>query len=256
MADGGAKVSDKLGYVVRDGQALRLVEMSDKWAAPARAYVDIPTDPKLAPLAADIIFAWIAVPALTEKGNKDRLAIMEATQAWRWRSAAHFGALHKRDIPDVVKAIKTDKMWRRMEKLRLTMAKRFLTCEAFLSQLVWVGVADDSANRVRYSGPGSILEIALHMAARQKSGDPDEDDKVIADNIRNRMWQKVRPIIHLAEALRMHCVKSGNDLPAALGNPTWISSVLEGAESRRSYILPALKHSVSVETTIQFRPRP
>lgn len=219
----------------------------DQWAAPAMLRVDIPT--RQAGVAADIIYAWLANPGLTEKANQDRLEIMNTIEAWRWRSAEHFGVIRKKQIPDEVIAIKTDKMKRRMEKMLRSVGKHISAADTFLIPLLITGVrTDENWNTVRIN-PATVMGVATRMASGRAG-----DIKQNADNIRNRLWYQTRPILHVSHAMRNLLIESGADLQSLLAKPTWTGHLLERAEKVRRLMLPILQTPVDTESTIQFRP--
>lgn len=230
-------------YLHRDGDALTAVDVDD-WQAPALAVVDIPTAPEMAAIAADGLVAWIAHPDLTEKGSEARRELVETLQAWRWRSMEHFGEIRKKDIPEQAIAIKTDKMQRRLLKLRHTMAKRADACQAFLLPLALSGLGD------RYSGPASVLEVAIQVATYRVGKRLDGAVRETADNIRKRSWRNIKHIIHLADSF---CHLNA-PLPDLLARPTWVADVLRDAENRRCHLLPGLPRPIKVDETVKFMP--
>ena len=240
------RIEKQPGYVTRDGDKLHFQHMEGFWDAPALSRVTI-TDDEI--WSSFQIVSWIIYPELTKEKKRDKVHNIIAS--WHWRSLNKHRKARKKDFPDYV--IREDRTITGMEKLIRQLIKRLDTAD----MLFWLMLgAGEFVKEEGQTFHPTIRGLAERISKHRFSDDQTE-------NIRNRYWQKVRPVIHLCHTLRVSLETIEIDEPdmniiELLTNlstkPNWQYHFLKEAETLRIHHLPSLDTSVRPEQTIQFHP--
>ena len=240
------RIEKQPGYVTRDGDKLHFQHMEGFWDAPALSRVTI-TDDEIWSFFQ--IVSWIIYPELTKEKKRDDVHNIIAS--WHWRSLNKHRKARKKDFPDYV--IREDHMITGMEKLNRQLIKRRDTAD----MLFWLMLGADGFVKEE----GQTFHPTIRGLAERIS--KHHHTEVQIDNVRNRYWQKVRPVIHLCIPF-LTLLSGTNKIDKEMNlielftmqtaNTDWQYHFLKEAETLRIHHLPALDTPVRPEQTIQFHP--
>jgi hypothetical protein len=240
------RIEKQPGYVTRDGDKLHFQHMEGFWDAPALARITI-TDNEI--WASFHIVSWIIYPDLISESKRDKLQNIIAS--WHWRSLNKQGKIRKGEFPDYV--IRKDRMIAGMEKLHRQLNKRLDTAD----MLFWLMLGTGGFVKKE----GQTFHPTIRGLAKRISQHRYTEEQI--DNVRNRDWQEVRPVIHLCIPF-LALLSGANKIDKEMNlielftmqtaNTDWQSHFLKEAETLRIHHLPALDTPVLTDQTIQFHP--